>query len=156
MNIYLMQHGISNPIEVDPEEGLKEDGKNTILNSARALKKINISFDLLLCSYKKRSIQTAEIIAKEFSYPESKIIKTEKVKPSALPQETIEFISQYERVFIAGHLPSIKAIISFLLSPSLQINIDIHNGGCTRIDILNNQAILKWSLTPDVLKAVIE
>jgi len=152
MNLYLMQHGLANPKDIDPEENLTEKGSQVILSSARALKKINISFDVIICSPKKRSKQTAKIVAKEFKFPEEKIIETDKVKPMTPPEETIDFISQYERVFIAGHLPSIKEIISYLLYPTSSIEIDIHNGGCTRLDIENKVAILKWHLTPGILK----
>jgi len=152
MNLYLMQHGIANPKDIDPDENLTEKGSQIILASAKALKKINISFDVIICSPKNRSKQTAKIIAKEFKFPEKKIIETDKVKPLSLPEETIDFISEYERVFIAGHLPSIKQIISYLLCSGANIDVDIHNGGCTRIDIENKTAILKWHLTPNILK----
>ena len=92
MNIYLMQHGISNSKEIDAEEGLTKEGVEIIRNSAKALKKMSISFDVIICSSKKRSKETAQIIAKEFHFPSSKILQTEKVKPMALAEDTMDFI----------------------------------------------------------------
>lgn len=155
MNLYLMQHGLSNPKEIDIEESLSEKGTNIIKNSAIGLKKIPISFDVIICSPKKRSKQTAKIIADIFKFPKEKIIESEKVKPLTPPEETLDFISEYERVFIAGHLPSIQEVISYLLFPTSLINIDIQNGGCTRIDIEKDKNILKWHLTPNILKRMI-
>lgn len=153
-NLYLMQHGIANSINEDPEESLSEKGRDIIKMSAIGLKKINISFDVIICSPKKRSIQTAQIIADIFKFPENNIMETDKVKPMTPAEETLEFISKYERVFIAGHLPSIKEIISYLLYPTASIEVDVHNGGCTRIDFDNQKPVLKWHLTPNILKLI--
>ncbi len=155
MNLYLMQHGLSKSKEIDAEVSLTNEGARIVETSAKALKKINISFDVIICSPKKRSIQTAQIVAKVFNFPDSKIIETDAVKPRAPAEEALDFISKYERVFIAGHLPSIKEIISFLLSPTYNIEIDVQNGGCTRIDKEKDSYILKWSLIPDILKLMI-
>lgn len=155
MNLYLMQHGLANPKEIDPEESLSEEGRQIITTSAKALKKMNISFDVIICSPKKRSKQTAEIIAKTFLFPEVKLIESDKVKALVPAEETLDFIAKYERVFISGHLPSIKEIISYLLYPTANIGVDIHNGGCTRIDIEKNKGILKWHLTPNILKLML-
>ncbi|NGX34705.1 MAG: 2,3-bisphosphoglycerate-dependent phosphoglycerate mutase [Candidatus Anoxychlamydiales bacterium] len=155
MDLYLMQHGQANSKELDIEESLSEKGKEIIKNSAIALKKIPISFDVIICSPKKRSKQTAKIVADVFKFPKEKIIETEKIKPLTPAEETLDFISEYERVFIAGHLPSIKEIISYLLYPTSSINFDVQNGGCTKIDIERDKNILKWHLTPNILKRMI-
>ncbi|NGX56598.1 MAG: 2,3-bisphosphoglycerate-dependent phosphoglycerate mutase [Candidatus Anoxychlamydiales bacterium] len=154
MNLYLMQHGLANTKEIEIEESLSEEGIKNVGISARALKKLNVSFDVIICSGKKRSIQTANIIAKEFNFNVEKIITSDFVNPMADPKDTINFINQYQRVFIAGHLPSIKNIISFLLN-SNNIEIQIQNAGCTCIDTHNNSPILKWHLTHDILKKII-
>ncbi|NGX63042.1 MAG: hypothetical protein KR126chlam6_00448 [Candidatus Anoxychlamydiales bacterium] len=154
MNLYLMQHGIANPKEIDIEESLSDKGKDIIKSSAKGLKKINISFDVIICSPKKRSYETAMIVADIFKFPENKIIETEKVKPLSPAEESLDFISEYERVFLVGHLPSIKEIISYLLYPTASIEIDIQNGGCTKLDIEKDKNILKWHLTPNILKLI--
>ncbi|HEU64482.1 MAG TPA: phosphohistidine phosphatase SixA [Chlamydiae bacterium] len=155
MNLYLMQHGQATLKEIDIEESLSEKGKEVIKNSAIGLTKIPISFDVIICSPKKRSKQTAQIIADVFKFPQEKIIETEKVKPLTPAEETLDFISEYERVFIAGHLPSIQEIISYLLYPTSSLNIDIQNGGCTKLDIERDKNILKWHLNANILKRMI-
>lgn len=155
MNLYLMQHGEALLKGIDREESLSEKGKEIVKMSAIALKKMNISFDVIICSPKKRSKQTAQIIAKTFMFPLKKIIETQKVNPLTPAEETLDFISKHERVFIAGHLPSIKEIISYLLYPTAAIEVDIQNGGCTRIDIERDKNILKWHVTPNILKRMI-
>lgn len=155
MNLYLMQHGLANLKEIDIEQSLSGKGEETIKNSAIGLKKIPISFDVIICSPKKRSKQTAEIVREVFKFPKEKIIESEKVLPLTPAEETLDFISNFESVFIAGHLPSIQEIISFLLYPTSSLNVEIQNGGCTKIDIEVDRNILKWHLTPNILKRMI-
>ena len=73
MEIYLMQHGQALPKEQDPEEGLSAEGEERIRASARGLKKMGAAFDVILCSPKKRSRQTATIVAEELGFPPAKI-----------------------------------------------------------------------------------
>ncbi|MFA6119160.1 MAG: histidine phosphatase family protein [Parachlamydiales bacterium] len=158
MELFLMRHGLANTIDVDLEEGLTEDGIQTIKKSARALKKININFDVILCSPKKRSIQSAEIIAHEFLFPIEMMIQTDKILPQVPAEETLEFLKSlgkgYKSFFISGHMPSIKEIISLLLFPTSDLEFDIQNGGCTKIETDDHQSFLKWHLPYDVLKLI--
>jgi phosphohistidine phosphatase len=157
MEIYLMQHGSALPKEQDPEEGLSPDGKARIHASGKALKKMGITFDVILSSPKKRSKQTASIVAEEVEFPPDKIIQTEKVKALTHPEETLAILSEYsgnQRVLIAGHLPSVAKVASWLLTKDSKATIEFERGGCCRIDVedLSTHAgRLKWYLTPEQL-----
>jgi phosphohistidine phosphatase len=63
MELYLMQHGPNLSKDEDPEEPLSPDGKKQILKAAKAIKKMGLQFDVVIASPKKRSQQTAEIVA---------------------------------------------------------------------------------------------
>ena len=158
MEIYLMQHGPALPKEQDPEEGLSPEGEARIHWSGKALKKMGICFDVILSSPKKRSKQTAEIMAKEIGIPPENIIETEKVKAMAPAEETVKTLSELsgkERILIAGHLPSVAEIASFLLTEGSKANIGFEMGGCCRIgvdDLPTHSGRLRWYITPDQLK----
>jgi phosphohistidine phosphatase len=158
MEIYLMQHGPALLKEQDPEEGLSPDGKARIHWSGKALKKMGISFDVILSSPKKRSKQTATIIAGEIGIPLENIIETEKVKAMTPAEETVKTLSELsdkKRILIAGHLPSVAETASFLLTEGSKANIEFENGGCCRIDVDNlptHSGRLRWYITPDQLK----
>jgi len=158
MEIYLMQHGPALPKEQDPEEGLSPEGEARIHWSGKALKKMGICFDVILSSPKKRSKQTAEIMAKEIGIPPENIIETEKVKAMAPAEETVKTLSELsgkERILIAGHLPSVAEIASFLLTEGSKANIGFEMGGCCRIDVDDlptHSGRLRWYITPDQLK----
>ena len=160
MEIYLMQHGSALPKGKDPEEGLSPDGKAQIHASGKALKKMGITFDVMFSSPKKRSKQTASIVAEEVGFPPDKIIEAEKVKALTYPEETITFLAEYsgnQRILIAGHLPSVAEIASFLLTEGSKATIEFERGGCCRIDVEDlptHSGHLKWYLTPEQLELI--
>ena len=160
MEIYLMQHGPALPKEQDPDEGLSPDGEARIHASGKALRKMGIGFDLILSSPKKRSRQTATIVAEEAGFPPEKIIETEKVKAMTPPEETIKALSelsQHKKVLIAGHLPSVAEIASSLLTEGPKATIEFERGGCCRIDVEGlptHSGRLRWYLTPEQLRLI--
>lgn len=160
MEIYLMQHGPALPKEQDPDEGLSPAGEERIHASAKALKKMGVSFDIILSSPKKRSRQTAAIVAEETGFPPEKIIETEKVKAMTPPEETIKALAEYagnKKVLIAGHLPSVAEVASFLLTEGSKTTVAFEMGSCCRIDVEDlptHSGNLKWYLIPEQLKLI--
>jgi len=160
MEIYLMQHGPALPKEQDLDEGLSPEGDARIHASGKALKKMGITFDVILASPKKRSRQTAAIVAEEVGFPPEKIMETEKVKAMTPPEETIKVLREYganRKVLIAGHLPSLAEVASSLLTEGSHATIAFERGGCCRIDVEDlptHSGHLKWYLTPEQLKLI--
>jgi len=160
MEIYLMQHGPYLPKEQDPDEGLSPEGDARIHASGKALKKMGITFDVILASPKKRSRQTAAIVAEEVGFPPEKIMETEKVKAMTPPEETVTVLREYgasTKVLIAGHLPSLAEVASSLLTEGSHATIAFERGGCGRIDVQDlptHSGHLKWYLTPEQLNLI--
>ncbi|MDY6838343.1 MAG: phosphohistidine phosphatase SixA [Thermodesulfobacteriota bacterium] len=160
MEIYLMQHGPALPKDQDPEEGLSPDGKSRILASGQALKKMGVSLDAVLSSPKKRSKETAAIVAQEVGFSQEKIAETKKVKAMTPPDETIQALAELsgaERVLVAGHLPSVAEVASFLLTEGSKAAVQFEMGGCCRIDVEElptHKGRLRWYLPPDLLKLI--
>jgi phosphohistidine phosphatase len=160
MEIYLMQHGPALPKDQDPEEGLSPEGEARIHASGRALKKMGVAFDTIFSSPKKRSKQTAAIMAREVGFPLEKIVETKKVKAMTPPEETVQALSQLswaERVLIAGHLPSVAEVASFLLTEGAKAAVHFEMGGCCRIDVEElptHSGRLRWYLIPDQLRLI--
>jgi len=160
MEIYLMQHGPALPKEKDPEEGLSQEGEERIHRSGKALKRMGIGFDAILASTKKRSMQTAAIIAEEVGFPPEKIIETDKVKAMTPPEETLQALAAMPgstKVLIAGHLPSLAEVTSFLLTDGSKAAVEFERGGCCRIDVdelPTHSGKLRWYLTPEQLNLI--
>ncbi len=157
MKIYLMQHGLANPIEVDKEEGLSAVGENGILQSAKGLKKMGIYFDLIITSPKKRARMTAQIVSQELGIKDGKIEISDKVKAAVPAAESINLLYHYmtekKHVLIVGHLPSLSEIAKYLLS-SNDVEISITHGCLCCIesdDLLSHRGILRFLLSSEQL-----
>jgi len=160
MEIYLMQHGPALSKEQDPDEGLAPEGEARIHASGKALKRLGVSFDAILSSPKKRSRQTAAIVAKEVGFSIEKIIETKKVKAMTPPEETVVALSELvgvSRVLVAGHLPSVAEVASFLLTKGSKAAVQFEMGGCCRIDVEKlptHEGRLRWYMVPEQLKLI--
>ena len=156
-----MQHGPALPKDQDPEEGLAPEGKARIQAGGNALKKLGVRFDAILSSPKKRSKQTAAIVAEQTGFPVEKIIETEKVKAMAPPADTVQFLSELSsgvsRVLVAGHLPSVAEIASFLLTQGSKATVAFEMGACCRIDVEKlptHEGRLRWHLLPEQMEII--
>jgi phosphohistidine phosphatase len=162
MEIYLMQHGPNLSKDQDPEEPLSHEGEAQISVAAGAAKKMDLQFDAVIASTKKRSRQTAEIMAEALGFPTDQLIETEKVKAMTPPEETVDFLRQFENsksIFIAGHLPSLAKLASYFLTGDESASIHFLKGGLCRIDLEgfpNEGGELRWYLTPDQLNLIAE
>ena len=157
MEIYLMQHGESFPNDKDPERSLTPRGKEQIHLSAKALKRMDISFDLIISSPKQRAQQTAGIVADELGYPQGEIEVSAALEPTAPVEDILLFLTSFSlknRIFLAGHLPSLGEIASALMSDVFRIPLHFEMGGVVRIDAEDPKAHrgeLRWLLLPHQL-----
>ena len=159
MEIHLMQHGTCLPKEVDPDMPLSPVGRDQIVRSSAAMRQLGLGFDRIVVSPKLRARQTAEVVAEVLGYGGRDIVVSETVKAMARPSDTVEYLRglSAESVLIAGHLPNLAELTSFLLCGAGPIRVDISNGGLMRIDVQElptDNAILKWYLTPMQLQLI--
>ncbi len=157
MKIYLMQHGANLSKDEDPEESLSAEGEDQVSRAARAIQKMGLRFDMVVASPKKRSKQTAAIVARAVGFPVEGIVETERVKAMTPAEKTIDYLKQFEgmqAILIAGHLPSLAEVASSLLTEGSKATIQFERGGVGRIDVdllPTHEGRLRWYLTPDQL-----
>ena len=155
-----MQHGQALSEEQDPQRHLSPEGKAQIERTAIALKKMSVSLDLIISSPKARATESAKIIADTLSYPLNEIEITDTLTPNSSPEDFINFLAGFkdrERVFVAGHLPSLHNIALWLLCESCNINVKFEMGGVLRIDVERlptRQGILQYYLLPEHLNLI--
>jgi phosphohistidine phosphatase len=158
MEIYLMQHGESYPKDKDPERSLTPRGDEQIHLSAKALRKMGISFDLIISSPKQRAQQTAGIVADELGYPQGEIEVSAALEPTAPAEQVLLFLTSFSlknSVLLAGHLPSLGEIASSLMSDAFRIPLRFEMGGVVMIDAKDPKAHsgeLRWFLLPHQLE----
>lgn len=161
MEIYLVQHGEALPEEQDPERRLSPEGEDNVRRTGKALSKLGIKPGLIISSPKKRAKQTASIIAREVGYPEGQIEVSDKLKPLTPPGETVEYLQQFSdknNILLAGHLPSLAEVASFLLTEKGKAQIKFVMGGVGRIDVpelSTREGILCWYLAPRQLRFIV-
>ncbi|MGB5922771.1 MAG: phosphohistidine phosphatase SixA [Syntrophobacteria bacterium] len=162
MEIYLMQHGPNLSEDEDPEESLSPEGEAQVSKAAQAINKMGLTFDVVIASTKKRSQQTAAIVAEAIGFPVDGIVETEKVKAMTPAEETIHYLEQFQdkqSVLIAGHLPSLAEVVSSLLTSGSKTTIQFERGGIGRIDVEalpTHEGRLRWYLTPAQLELMVE
>src|ERR1700690_1026947 len=90
MNLYLLRHGIAAEpgvagYEPDSERPLTPKGEGRLREAARAMKALDLSYDLILSSPFLRAKQTAEIIAKSLKL-RKKLAFSDDLTPAGNPR----------------------------------------------------------------------
>ena len=153
MELYLMQHGSCLSQEIDPDQPLSPVGRDQVVKSAEAVRRMGLGFDAVLASPKRRAMQTAELVLAALGLGPEVITVTDTVKAMARPEQTVDFLRELgaESVFIAGHLPHLNELASQLIIGKSGLRLGIDNGGLLRIDaetMPTRQATLRWLLSP--------
>jgi phosphohistidine phosphatase len=128
MNLFLLRHASAgtsraNPL-IDRKRPLDKDGKRHCLQLAALLNAQKTSFDLVVSSPLKRSLQTAQFVATEMGY-EAQIIQSEALAPVAgfkdfhrlLQTIALEHPGK-ENVLVVGHNPNLVGFLGALLLPA--------------------------------------
>ncbi len=160
MQIYLMQHGPNLPKDQDPEEGLSPQGQKVVGASAAALARLQVKPGLILASPKKRSQQTALIVARALGCDPEATLVSDKVKAMAPPEDTLALLAEHQdqgSLLVAGHMPNLALVVGSLLAPCGQAAVEFQQGGVCRIDadkLPGSEGRLVWYLPPPVIKAL--
>ncbi|NIP56447.1 MAG: phosphohistidine phosphatase SixA [Gammaproteobacteria bacterium] len=147
MKIYLMQHALAYSAEEDQERALNPEGIEQAKASARGIKKLGLSFDLVMTSPKRRAQQTAALIAEAVRYPYSDILTTEALLPNQSPEEVLEILqkeSTDSHILVVSHLPYLENLARELMQGG---DIHFENSGLTCFDMSGPRtAILEFHL----------
>src|SRR5436190_9754875 len=124
MNIYILRHGLAGErgdpkYSNDADRPLTGEGRRKLWKIAKAMKALELSFDLILSSPYARTRQTAEIIAEAFK-AEKKLKFSETLQPEGSQKELIQFLKRIKpapkHVWLVGHEPYLSTLISLLVS----------------------------------------
>ena len=147
MKLYLMQHALAYPSAEDPERPLNPTGIDQAKMTARGIKRLGLSFDLIVTSPKRRAHQTAALIAEGVRYPYSDILTTEAALPDSSPQDLLSLLQKESIescVLVVGHMPLLAKLASVLMQGG---ELLIENAGLACFDISeSNSARLEFHL----------
>jgi phosphohistidine phosphatase len=167
MNLYILRHASAglkrlNPL-LDLKRPLDKEGKSHCLRLAQVLTAMKTSFDLIVSSPLKRSMQTAQFVGTETGY-ESKILISNALSPTATFahfQRLLRECAPYENVLVVGHNPNITAFLGQLIAPTLPAPDDaapsrvrLRKGSLARLNFQRGPATLQWMLDPRIVRAL--
>jgi phosphohistidine phosphatase len=164
VNLYLLRHGIAAEpgtpgYEIDSERPLVPKGERRLRKAAAAMKKMELSFDLVLSSPFVRARQTAEIVVEDL-----KLKKRLKFSDDLVPDGDFQALIQElnglkpapENALLVGHEPHLSRFISLLVSGNANATIEMKKGGLCKLEVENLRAghcaRLAWLLTPAQLE----
>jgi phosphohistidine phosphatase len=155
MALFLVQHGISESKDIDPERGLSDFGREETNRIALVAKGYKIPVQKLVHSGKKRAEQTADI------FYEALALKTPMKKISGInPMDDVPSfaatIKPEENLMVVGHMPFMERLVSFLTTGTEDCRVyKFQNSGIVCLDMEigeDNKAdwFIKWTLNPNI------
>ena len=154
MKVYLMQHALAYSSEENQERPLSPAGIDQAKAAAKGIKRLGLTFDLIVASPKRRAHQTAALIAEGVRFPHSDILTTEAVLPQSQPQELLDLLQKevpQSSVLVVGHMPQLGELSSQLLQGG---EVLFENAGLACFETSSSHpARLKFLLTAQQLAA---
>ncbi len=166
MDMYLLRHAIAvtrgtEGYDNDAERPLTKKGAARMRRIAKAMKGLDLSFDLILSSPILRARTTAEIVADEMGL-RKKLVFSDSLGTAgdaeAVIAELNDTYRSCEAVLLVGHEPDMSDLISLLLSGGGDVAVTMKKGGLCKLSVDSLQAgrcaTLEWLLTPRQLVAL--
>lgn len=151
MALYLVQHGKSLPKEIDPDQGLSEEGVKEVTTIADTAHMYNVLVGEILHSGKTRAQQTAKIFANRLET--SRISAEEGLNPLDDVTRKAATINPGTNTMLIGHLPFMERLTSYLTTGATDFTIfKFQNGGIVCLDKIEASGLwaIKWALMPRI------
>lgn len=150
MYLYLVQHGKAFSKEEDPQRGLSAEGIEETERVGARLAGRSRSPTEIWHSTKLRSEQTARILADQLKI-KGRLTEHPSLAPSDPIAQVTEDIEKNEAdIMIAGHLPFLPKLLSFLLNGKEdQCPVAFRNSAVIGLKKEGNKWAIEWILHPD-------
>jgi phosphohistidine phosphatase len=153
MRIYLTQHGLAVPKDVDSDRPLSEQGRKDVRLLAEFLGSAGIRVERVLHSGKTRAEQTAAILAKALLFEGEPQVQAGLGPNDPLETLTSEIAFWSADTLLVGHLPHLGRLTSLLLARDPDRPLLAFQPGsiaCLEKDTEGHWA-LAWMLRPELL-----
>ena len=146
MQIYLVQHGESQPEEIDPERRLTENGARAVQRVADFLRTSGgLHVDAIWHSGKARAQQTAELLGPATRAGEGALMQHDGLAPKDAVEPIKRELEQgNSNVMIVGHLPFLGRLAALLLTGNADNDVVAFQFGC--VVCLKRDDADKWRL----------
>ncbi len=152
MALFLVQHGKSLPKDIDPDQGLSDEGIAETERIADIAKEYAVNVKSIKHSGKSRARRTAEIFASALK-PDGKIQEVTGIKPLDDVAAVAKDIDPADDVMLVGHLPFMERMTSYLITGSIEKPVfKFQNSGivCLDKDPETQSWFIKWTLMPHI------
>ena len=152
MALYLVQHGKSLPKDIDPDQGLSEEGVAETKRIADVAANYGVIVSHIKHSVKTRAHKTAEIFASALNPPKG-IAEVSGLKPL---DDVITFAASLdpdENIMLVGHLPFMERMTSYLVIGITDKPVfKFQNSGivCLDKDPDIGSWVIVWTLMPKI------
>ena len=160
MNIHILRHGIAVAHGApgyarDADRPLTRAGRRELRQIATAMKKLELSYSLILSSPYARTRQTAEMVADKLRLRD-KLKFSEHLIPNGSLEKLIQSLQRsgprLKNILLVGHEPYLSGMISLLVSGKPHFDVRMKKGGLCKLSIERLEhgrcATLAWLLTP--------
>jgi phosphohistidine phosphatase len=161
MTIYILRHASAgsrrrNPL-LDRKRGLDKEGKQQCLLIGAYLNAMRVSFDAIISSPLKRSLQTASLVATEIGF-EQKIAADPSLEPSGKFADFEAMLAKHagqETVLVVGHNPNLTQFAGALISArGGRASLRLRKGAVARIDVSRQPGQLLGLIDTRMLRQV--
>jgi len=152
MALYLVQHGKSLPKDVDPDQGLSEEGIAETKRIADVAADYGINVSHIKHSVKTRAHKTAKIFASALNPPRG-MTEAEGLKPMDDVVAFAASIAPNDNTMLVGHLPFMERMTSYLVTGSTDKPVfKFQNSGivCLNKDPDTGSWVIVWTLMPKI------
>ena len=152
MALYLVQHGQSLPKDVDPDQGLSEEGVTETERIAGVAKGYNVNVGQIMHSVKTRAKKTAEIFASALQ-PAGGAKEVDGLKPMDDVAAFAASLNPESNTMLVGHLPFMERMAAYLVTGSIDKPVfKFQNSGIVRLDKdpESDSWVIVWTLMPHI------
>jgi phosphohistidine phosphatase len=152
MSLFLVQHGKSLPKDVDPDQGLSDEGVAETERIASTAANYKVAINQIKHSGKTRAAKTAEIFASALK-PSSGVEKVVGLKPMDDVKAFATSLDPDTNIMLVGHLPFMERMTAYLVTGSTDsIVFKFQNSGIVCLD-KNPESeswMIIWALMPNI------
>ncbi len=160
MDLYILRHAIAverdaQGIKNDFDRPLTSEGEQKLRRITKAMRNLQLSFDVIVSSPCVRARETAEIVAAAFAL-RKKLQMRDSLGVDGNPRELIAEMQHLgppvSSLLLVGHEPFLSSLISLLVTGTIRSRITLKKGGLCRLSVdtlkIGRCARLEWLLTP--------
>jgi phosphohistidine phosphatase len=163
MNVYLLRHARALDVgaqgsQSDEERPLSDEGHRQAELVADAVKRLGLTFDLVLSSPLRRALETAQDLCRNLGLPPEALTTCEQLEPGVASKKLMKRLRSLEAndVVLVGHAPDLGEHAAWLMG-SKQCQVEIAKAGLAaiRCDAPPRKGVgaLTWLLTPQLIAA---